>query len=310
MSEAAAEHPLANRFQGCLLGLAVGDCVGTPVEFKPRGTFAPVTDMKGGGPFGLAPGVWTDETSMTLCLATSLMVRDGFSATDQMKRYKKWREQGYMSSTGTCIDVSMTVDAALSRFEKTGDPFAGSVRLNTAGNASLSRLAPVPMFYFKDVDEVVEYSGESSRTTHATAECVDACRYFGLILHRALSGDSKEDILKSGPADLVKADTITALGQGAYKAKAVADIKGSAYVVDSLEAALWSFYTTHSFRDAVLAATNLGDDADTTAAICGQLAGAHYGVSEIPQEWLGKLVMKDGITAIADRLLLKSTRVL
>ena len=120
MTEVTAENPMANRFQGCLLGLAVGDCVGTPVEFKPRGTFHPVTDMKGGGPFGLAPGVWTDETSMTLCLATSLMVRDGFNAEDQMKRYKKWREQGYMSSTGTCIDVSMTVDAALARFEKTG----------------------------------------------------------------------------------------------------------------------------------------------------------------------------------------------
>lgn len=309
MTEVTAENPLANRFQGCLLGLAVGDCVGTPVEFKPRGTFPPVTDMKGGGPFGLAPGVWTDETSMTLCLATSLMVRDGFNAEDQMKRYKKWREQGYMSSTGTCIDVSMTVDAALARFEKTGDPFAGSVRLNTAGNASLSRLAPVPMFYYKDVDKVIEYSSESSRTTHATAECLDACRYFGLVLHRALSGDSKEDILKSGPADLVKADTIAALGEGAYKAKAVGDIKGSAYVVESLEAALWSFHTTECFRDAVLAAANLGDDADTTAAICGQLAGAHYGVNEIPREWLAKLVMKDGITAIADRLLLKSTRV-
>ena len=138
----ATEDPLTDRFRGCLLGLAVGDVVGTPVEFKARGSFRPVTGVQGGGPFDLEPGEWTDETSMALCLATSLLVRDGFDANDQMKRYKKWRDQGYMSSTGNCIDIGITVNKALDRYSKSGDPFSGSTHPNSAGNASIMRLAP------------------------------------------------------------------------------------------------------------------------------------------------------------------------
>lgn len=300
------DNRLTDRFHGCLLGLAAGDAVGTSVEFKPRGSFPPVTGINGGGPFGLEPGQWTDETSMALCLAISLLVRDGFDASDQMKRYKKWQDQGYMSSTGECIDVGLTVSSALARYEKTGIAFAGSSKPNSAGNASIMRIAPVPMFYYTDREAVIEFSGESSRTTHGAAECIDACRYMGLIIHRALSGASKEDVLGKGPSDLVGSPNIQAIIDGSYKTKSEAEIVGSGYVVESLEAALWCFWTTDSCKDAILVAANLGDDADTTAAICGQLAGAFYGATSIPQKWLDVLVMKDGITAVADRLLQKS----
>ena len=301
----ATENPLIDRFHGCLLGLAAGDAVGTSVEFKPRGSFRPVTGITGGGPFGLEPGQWTEETSMALCLATSLLVRDGFDARDQMKRYCKWRDTGYMSSTGECIDVGLTVGKALDRFENNDNPLAGTTNPTSAGNASIMRVAPVPMFYYAQREAAIEYSGDSSRTTHGAAECIDACRYLGLVIHRALSGASKEDVVATVPPDVLASTSIQAIADGCYFDKTMDEIKGSAYVVESLEAALWCFWTTDSFKEAILATANLGDDADTNAAICGQVAGAFYGASEIPAEWLDVLVMRDGITAIADRLLAK-----
>ena len=136
-----------DRFRGCLLGLATGDALGTALEFKQPGTFTPIDDMIGSGPFGLKPGQWTDDTSMALCLATSLIETGGFDPLDQMQRYVRWFREGYMSSTGECFDIGNTTHDALSHFERFGDPFAGSTNPNAAGNGSLMRLAPVPMRY-------------------------------------------------------------------------------------------------------------------------------------------------------------------
>ena len=296
---------IEDRFRGCLLGLAAGDAVGTSVEFKPRGTFAPVTDMCGGGPFGLEAGQWTDDTSMALCLAESLVTKGDFDPRDQMERYVRWWRQGHLSSTGSCFDIGNATSTALRRFERSGEPFAGSTDPHTAGNGSIMRLAPVPMCFYPDAAQAIQQSGESSRTTHAAPECVDACQLYGLMIVKALGGDSKEDIL-FGADSLSLAESlsprISAIANGEYRNKTVDQIKGSGYVVDSLEAALWSFHTTDSFRDAILKAVNLGDDADTTAAVCGQIAGADYGESGIPQNWLAKLTMRSEITQFADQL--------
>jgi ADP-ribosyl-[dinitrogen reductase] hydrolase len=295
-----------DRFRGCLLGLACGDAVGTTVEFKPRGSFRPVTDMIGGGPFGLRPGEWTDDTSMALCLATSLVETGGFDPADQMERYCRWMTEGYLSSNGTCFDIGGTVSSALREFKRTGRPYSGSTDPRSAGNGSIMRLAPVPMFYFSDVEGGIRFSGESSRTTHGTAECIDACRLFGSMIISALSGNSKEDILFSHPFSGAGADGLSAkicdIALGKYRDKTEDEIKGTGYVVQSLEAALWCFLHTDNFRDAILRATNLGDDADTTAAVCGQIAGAYYGQSGIPEAWLARLVMREEIIRLADRL--------
>jgi ADP-ribosyl-[dinitrogen reductase] hydrolase len=290
-----------DRFRGCLLGLACGDAVGTTVEFKPRGTFRPVTDMVGGGPFGLNPGEWTDDTSMALCLATSLLERNGFDPLDQMERYSRWQIEGYLSSNGICFDIGNTVAQALERFRTTGEPLSGPTDPRTAGNGSLMRLAPVPMYYANDLDEVARFSGESSRTTHGAREAVDACRLFGAMLATALRGQSKEAILV-GSFGLDLTPSILAIAAGSYRIRTRDEIQGSGYVVRSLEAALWCFCQTDSFRDAILLAANLGDDADTTAAVCGQLTGAHYGLQGIPADWLEKLAMREDITQIADQL--------
>jgi len=138
---------MKDRYRGSLVGLAVGDALGTTVEFKRPGTFEPVTDITGGGPFGLAPGEWTDDTSMALCLAASLLEQQGFDPNDQMQRYVRWYREGYFSCTGHCFDIGNTVAAALGRFEKNGDPYAGSKDPSTAGNGSIMRLAPVALFF-------------------------------------------------------------------------------------------------------------------------------------------------------------------
>jgi len=226
-----------DRFRGCLLGLAAGDAVGTAVEFMPRGSFEPVTDMLGGGPFRLKPGQWTDDTSMALCLAESLIGKQGFDARDQMERYVRWYRDGYLSCTGKCFDIGNATSDALLRFERTGEPIAGSTDPRSAGNGSLMRLAPVPMFCYPDAEKAVHYAGESSRTTHGAAECIDACKLYAYMLVKALDGKSKDEILLNGGArtpDLCP--KIKAIAAGEYRNKPESQIQGSGYVVESLEA--------------------------------------------------------------------------
>ena len=285
------------RYKGCLLGLAVGDAVGTTLEFRTRGLFEPITDMIGGGPFNLKVGQWTDDTSMALCLGASLIHKKGFDAVDQMNRYCQWRDKGYMSSTGHCFDIGYTVSYALSVFKQTGQPFCGSDDKNSAGNGCLMRLAPIPMFFAASFYDCIFYAAESARTTHAALECIDATKYFASVLYKALTGTLNKGTYNTDY--MPETSAIAAIANGCFINKNQNNIKGTGYVVESVEAALWAFHTTDCFKSAILCAANLGDDADTTAAICGQIAGAYYGVNAIPDAWLNKLYMKDKIEKMA-----------
>jgi ADP-ribosylglycohydrolase len=298
-----------DRFRGCLAGLAVGDALGTTLEFASPGTFTPISDMVGGGPFGLSPGHWTDDTSMALCLAESLLAKEGFDPADQMERYVRWYRTGHLSSTGSCFDVGNTVRAALRRFERDRQPYAGSDDSYSAGNGSIMRLAPVPMFYGRDATMAIVHSGNSSRTTHAAVAAVDACRYLGGMIYGALNGVAKSTLLSSFYApvaghwvDHPLCAEIEAIALGSFKELQPPQIAGTGYVVKSLEAALWAFYHSDNYRDGCLLAANLGDDADTTAAVHGQLAGAYYGVTAIPVTWLEKLVLGDKILSMSEQL--------
>lgn len=305
------ESGARDRARGALLGLAVGDALGTSVEFMPRGSFEPVTDLRGGGPFALPVGAWTDDTSMALCLGTSLVSRSGCDAHDQMKRYVSWYEQGYMSSTGVCFDIGGTTRAALHRFKETGDPVSGATAANTAGNGCLMRLAPVPIAALgADRETLLRWAATSSRTTHGAVECVAASELMASALDRALRGCGSEEVLTWSARDYHTALTprLAEVVAGTWRHKTRDQIRGSGYVVECLEAALWCFAQTSRYEDAVLLAVNLGDDADTTGAVCGQLAGAYYGASGIPQRWLDGVFWGDEITTLADELLSLSTR--
>ena len=265
--------------------------------------------MVGGGPFFLEPGQWTDDTSMALCLAASLIERRRFDPMDQMQRYVRWRDEGYLSSTGACFDIGYTVDGALSYFVDSGEPFAGSTDPFSAGNGSLMRLAPVPMYFAYDATEAISKSADSSRTTHGAEEAVDACRYFAGLLVGALNAADKETLLSASYCPVEghwKESPLSAkiaeIAGGSFKHREPPEIRGTGYVVESLEAALWAFHKSRDFRQGALLAANLGDDADTTAAIYGQIAGAHYGATGIPAEWRNLIAMATEITAKADSL--------
>lgn len=290
-----------DRYKGCLLGLAIGDAVGTSVEFSERGTFTPVTDMTGGGPFRLKAGQWTDDTSMALCLAQSLLDKDGFDPADQLDKYLLWYHEGYYSSNGHCFDIGGTTRKGLRSYELTGVPLMDDSNENSSGNGCIMRLAPVPMFFASDREEAIHLSGQSSRTTHGARKAIQCSQLFSEVLVNALTGLSKQDIL-ANVGSYPEYPEIDQIAKGAYLKKNVDAIQGSGYVVPALEAALWSFAVTENYRDAILTAVNLGDDTDTTAAICGQVAGAHYGLAGIPLEWVAKVTMREEILNLAERI--------
>lgn len=297
------------RFRGCLLGLAVGDALGTTLEFTRPGAFEPVEDMVGGGPFNLLPGQWTDDTSMALCLAESLVACAGFDARDQMQRYLRWYHHGHLSSTGHCFDIGTTIRQALRDFETGGNSYSGSTHPHSAGNGSLMRLAPVPMFYAYQPADALYYAAESSRTTHGAQAAVDACRYYAGLIVGALHGVNKEELLSPNYSPVSAAweqrplaADIETIARGSFKVRNPPEIRATGYVVHSLEAALWAFYHGNSFREGSLLAINLGEDADTTGAIYGQLAGAYYGEADVPPAWLQVLALRDTIETLADQL--------
>jgi len=247
MSQERRNGPtLSDRAAGALLGLAVGDAIGATVEFMPPGTFEPVTDMVGGGPHRLQPGQWTDDTSMALCLAESLVECGGFDPLDQMQRYVRWYRDGYLSSTGVCFDIGNATRAALHRFEQSGDPYAGSEAAKTAGNGSIMRLAPVPLFFFDDAVAAIRNAGESSRTTHAAREAVDACRYMAALIVGALHDVGKSELLgeQYSPVpelwdDEPLSPRVEEVARGSFRRREPLAIRGSGYVVESLEVACW-----------------------------------------------------------------------
>lgn len=288
-----------NKYKGCLVGLAVGDAIGTTVEFMDRGTFPLVTTMTGGGPFNLNPGQWTDDTSMALCLSNSL-IEKGFDAHDQIQKYINWRDYGYMSVTGHCFDIGSNISNALSKYEMDStSPYCGSIDKYASGNGGIMRIAPIPM-YFKNYDSAIKYAVLSSEVTHGSNVCNECAVIITRLLHAILNSN----ITKAECKRLVLSNVIPRFRTIDFINKSINDINGSGYVVESLEAALWCFFNTDGFEDAVLTAVNLGNDADTTAAIVGQIAGAFYGYDTIPKDWLNKLYWHDIIVDTAAKLYL------
>ena len=278
---------IRDRAVGALMGLAAGDAVGTTLEFRSRDSYPPLEDMIGGGPFNLKPGEWTDDTAMALALAESLLTEPEFDEADLMRRFIEWRDNGTYSSNGRCFDIGATVSQALRRFERSGDPIAGSTDAMSAGNGSLMRLAPVAIRYWNKPKKLREVAARQSATTHGAPEAIDACVAYAELLARAIAGERMSDILAPQENDF--SGNIRAIIAGSWRGKARKEISSTGYVAHSLEAALWAVGRTSNYRDAALAAANLGGDADTIAAIAGQFAGALYGRSRLPSGWGSRL---------------------
>ena len=299
MASAGWTGDVVDRACGALLGLAVGDALGTTLEFTRRDSHPRLTEMTGRGPFGLKPGQWTDDTSMALALADSLLQCGRFEAADVMGRFLAWWRQGRYSCTGACFDIGNTTAAALARFERTGDPMAGSTDEREAGNGSLMRLAPAVLHGLRDEALMLQVAREQSRTTHGAPQAVDGCAYAALMMRDAILGLG--DPLRPRPFE--GHATIAGVAAGSFRHKTRQQIESSGYVVHTLEAALWAVATTTSFEEALIEAVNLARDADTVGAVTGQIAGAIYGLSAIPQRWLAPLAWRDEIEDTARRLL-------
>jgi ADP-ribosylglycohydrolase len=293
-----------DRRRGALIGLAVGDALGAAVEFKAPGSFPPVTHYRSGGPFQLKAGEWTDDTSMALALADSI-ASVGWDIHDQAERYVEWWNKGKYSVNGRCFDIGMTTQAALRKFRADKDAFTSGDRSDrSSGNGSIMRLAPVPIryahLYPHQSHELGRLAEESSLPTHASEQCLSACRYLAIILAALMHGEVREEVLApdwEGLEELTARKPLHPLihevAQGSFRQKQPPAIQGSGWVVQSLEASLWAFHAAENFEEAVLQAVNLGHDADTSGAICGQLAGAYWGESGIPKQLRSDLARWD-----------------
>lgn len=290
-----------NRQRGALIGLAVGDAMGACVEFLPPGSFEPVTRYRAGGPFNLASGEWTDDTSMALALADSLA--HGWDLNDQARRYLAWWRTGTYSVTGHCFDIGGTTASGLSAFENHGDATRSGSTIGQ-GNGSIMRLSPVSIRYAHlltaEPAQLAALADASSGVTHAAPECRYAARVLALILAGLIEGIPRENVLDPNGTVLAPlvADndmplSILEVTSGSYANRQPPAIRGTGHVIRSLEAALWAFHNAPDFSTAILRAVNLGDDSDTTGAIAGQMAGAYFGEAGIPQEWLDGLARKD-----------------
>jgi ADP-ribosyl-[dinitrogen reductase] hydrolase len=285
-----------DRALGCVMGLAIGDAAGAAAVFKARGSFPPREEAIAGAPVW-APGEWTGGTSMALCLADSLLATGEVDQQDFMERLRRWLTDGENSVKDKCFDIGITTRAAVESFAAGGPAAAGHSEADSADSGSLVRLAPLAVFYRSAPEQAEAAALMQSRTTHAAMECIDACKLFAAILVDALAGADKAAAMR--PRVMNLEPRLLFINGGEWREKSRAEIGSSGYVVHTLEAALWSVWQTENFHDAVLTAANLGDAAADIAAVAGQLAGALYGVSAIPKEWLDKLAWSDRIETLA-----------
>ena len=298
------EHKLIGSF----LGLVIGDAFGTTLEFAERDEYPLLTEIIGGGPFRLKAGQWTDDTSMAICLAESLIECKGFNSTDQLERYLKWYRFGDNSSTGHCFDIGNTTREALERFEYTKESYCGSSNSAKSGNGSIMRLAPIVIKYWKNTDDLIRYAALSSKTTHASKETIQASIILALFLQGIFQSKQKEELFSDVFSDFVisNIDNISPklyeILKGSYKEKSREEISSSGYVINTLEAALWAFYNTNSFSEAIILAVNLAEDADTVGAVTGQIVGAYYGAQSEITEWSNKIFQKERIIKLAKQL--------
>jgi ADP-ribosylglycohydrolase len=296
----------ANGFKGALLGLAVGDALAAHTQFRKPQSFAPVGDMLGGGPFDQPRGAWTDDTAMALLLAESLLERDGFDAHDQVQRYARWQREGYGSATGQCVGISASVARALATAQYKQQPFSGSHDPAQHDKDPLSRVAPAVMYFFADGATAVAKAAEAARLTAQAPLVLDCVRLFAAMVHAALAGRDKLAVLRP-PRDLwVSGSTrpeVLAIYEGSYAHRMPPEISGGGGILQALEAALWAFQSSETFREGALKAANLGGDSDVVAAAYGQLAGSYHGMSAIPGIWRNSLIKQEVVVSAADRLL-------
>jgi ADP-ribosylglycohydrolase len=295
--------------ESCFLGLAIGDALGVPVEFGDRAYLGtnPVQSMREYGRWHQPAGTWSDDSSLTFCLAESLL--KGYDLNDIGQSFVKWMNTGYWGAHHRVFDIGGTTRVALTRLQKGGDPMSsGEFDVDSNGNGSIMRIAPAAlMFHELTNEQLLERVREVSGITHRHFRSVFSCFVYSKIVAKLLIGYSKSNAYQSAVNELnefikhnsfhfSEVDLFARVLNGELQNLKEDQIRSSGYVLHTLEASLWCFLTTTSYTEAVLKAVNLGEDTDTTGCVTGALAGLYYGTSEIPVDWIKVLARKDDIT--------------
>jgi ADP-ribosyl-[dinitrogen reductase] hydrolase len=273
-----------SRAVASFLGLAIGDALGAPVEFKEPGEFEPVTGYRHSHVWNIPPGYWTDDTSMAICLAECIIERNTVDPKDLLERFGRWYTQGENSATGRCFDIGNTTRTNIEAYLKKGQTVSPNLHYQS-GNGGIMRLSPVAIRWWHNISWAAQMAEVQSVTTHGSLECVTCARELTEWLVKAINGDQVHAELNASLANLP-----------------AASISNSGRAKDTLLAAQWCVATTDSFESAVLKAVNLGGDADTIGAVTGQLAGAVYGVGSIPPSWMRGLHDVTRLTDLAEQL--------
>lgn len=281
-----------SRAVASFLGLAIGDALGAPVEFEQPGRFAPVVGYRSGGPWNLPAGYWTDDTSMAICVAESIIANNRINPQDLMERFCRWFQYGENSSTGVCFDIGNTTVQALRRFLHRGSYQPAHNLAYLSGNGSIMRLSPVAVCWWREPNQLIDAAVAQSMVTHGSDECVSCCASLATILGAGIRGEPLHQQLAEW-ASSIDADQVSNSGRA----------------IDTLEAAKWAVGTNSDFSSAVLAAVNLGGDSDTIGAVAGQIAGAIWGMESIPAEWVSGLYQSEKLLSLAQQLWIKGNEI-
>jgi ADP-ribosyl-[dinitrogen reductase] hydrolase len=305
---------LKERVEGCFLGLAVGDALGVPVEFNGRGELRsnPVRHMREFGTWGQPAGTWSDDSSLTFCLAESLSKK--YDLADIGESFVKWMNEGYWGAHHEVFDIGGTTRVAISRISQGESPLKSGVStVSSNGNGSLMRIVPASLYFIGQPSSVLwQRMQEISGITHGHFRSVFSCFVFSKIVEKVALSYTKVDAYNAAivevnqyleTQDLQKEEIFNfeRVLNRSVSAATESSIKSSGYVIDTLEASIWCFLNTDSYSDAVLKAVNLGGDTDTTGCVTGAIAGLYYGVDSIPLDWQVSIARSGDIRELAER---------
>lgn len=304
---------IKSKVRAGVIGHAIGDALGVPVEFKDRRQLAcePIRDMVDSGTHNMPAGTWSDDTSMEIALLQSLIDKGRFDLEDIMENFYKWWKRGEFTATGETFDIGLTCSGAIVNYCYSGNPLeCGEKGERSNGNGSLMRILPVAYVCHNNAivgNDRYELVRKVSSLTHAHEISVFGCFFYVNFICHLLNGDNAMVAYrKTQQEDYSMFSDSTRKAYYRVLVDNIADynedeISSSGYVLSSLEASLWCLLTTGSYEEAVLKAVNLGDDTDTIGAITGSMAGIYYGYDAIPHEWIEKLQRSDYILGLCDQ---------
>lgn len=302
---------IMSKFIDSIIGHAIGDAMGVPIEFESRERLfvSPITKMIGYGSHDVEAGTWSDDTSMEIATIDSFINKGYFDCSDIMMNFYYWLKDSKFTAAGVVFDAGRTCIQSIINFSKGYElDRCGQNDTYSNGNGSLMRILPIALYsYYKELkeEEIVKLTNDVSSLTHAHEISKLGCYIYVRYVMFLLSGMDKRksyEELKRINYDyysLKSQDNYKRLIKDDISKLPVDEIRSSGYVVDTLEASIWVLLNYNSFEESIIGAINLGDDTDTVGAVTGSMAGILYGYDHIPKDWLAELKKRDYLIELA-----------